>query len=121
MSRAALLARPGPIARAAIVSGPAARAPEDRSPRGRDGYILVRPKSSNSPLRTPPRNACHSSGVNRRTAPSLSRLFLTPTVPPGRSDTSTQLPLAKLSELFTQVDPAAGRPVRLLAIRVPTF
>jgi len=46
-------------------------------------------------------NACHSSGVNRRTAPSASLLFLTPTSPPARLATSTQLPFAKLSELFT--------------------
>ena len=63
-------------------------------PPGEPCYILVLPKSSNSPLCTPARKACHSSGVNRRTGPSRSRLFLTPTVPPGRSETSTQLPLA---------------------------
>src|SRR5215469_12462775 len=84
-------------------------------------YIRVRPKSSNSPFLTPPRKACHSSGVNRRTGPSRSRLLRTPTVPPGWSDTSTQLPLAKLSELLTQVDPVIVLLARLPAIGVPTF
>jgi hypothetical protein len=46
-------------------------------------------------------NACHSSGVKRRTAPAASLLFRTPTSPADRSATSTQLPFAKLSELFT--------------------
>src|SRR5689334_13744860 len=62
-------------------------------------------KRSNSPLRTPPRNACHSSDVNRRTAPSDSLLLRTPISPPGRLATSTQLPLAKLRELLTQLKP----------------
>jgi len=48
----------------------------------------------NSPLRTPPRKACHSAGVNRRTGPAESLLLRTPIVPPGRLATSTQLPLA---------------------------
>src|SRR6185312_4027314 len=62
-------------------------------------------KRSNSPLRTPPRNACHSSDVNRRTAPSDSLLLRTPISSPGRLATSTQLPLAKLRELLTQWKP----------------
>src|SRR3954447_25459690 len=62
-------------------------------------------KRSNSPLRTPPRNACHSSDVNRRTAPSDSLLLRTPISPPGRLATSTQLPLAKLRELLIQLKP----------------
>src|SRR5712664_4660159 len=37
------------------------------------GHFL--PKLSNSPFRAPPRNACHSSDVNRRTAPSGSLLL----------------------------------------------
>ncbi len=90
-------------------------------PREKPCYILVLPKSSNSPWCTPPMKACHSSGVNRSTGPSRSRLFRTPTVPPGRSETSTQLPLAKLSELFTQVEPAIAAPAGLPAIRVPTL
>ena len=90
-------------------------------PREKPCYILVLPKSSNSPLCTPARKACHSSGVNRRTGPSRSRLFLTPTVPPGRSETSTQLPFAKLSELLTQVEPVIVAPAKLPAIRVPTL
>ncbi len=60
------------------------------------------PKLSNSPFRTPPRKACHSSDVNRRTGPSESRLLRTPISPPGRLATSTQLPLEKLRELLTQ-------------------
>jgi hypothetical protein len=52
------------------------------------------PKRSNSPFRTPPRNACHSAGVNRRTGPAESLLLRTPIPPPGRLATSTQLPLA---------------------------
>src|SRR4029077_2904126 len=60
------------------------------------------PKLSNSPFRTPPRNACHSSDVNRSTAPWASRLLRTPISPSGRLATSTQLPLEKLNELFTQ-------------------
>jgi hypothetical protein len=75
-----------------------------------EGYqaLLLRSymqKRSNSPLRTPPRNACHSSDVNRRTAPSDSLLLRTPISPPGRLATSTQLPLAKLRELLTQLKP----------------
>src|SRR5579862_9890305 len=64
------------------------------------GYL--RPKLSNSPLWAPPIKASHSSGVKRRTGPRGSRLFRTPTPPSGRSATSTQLPLEKLSELLTQ-------------------
>ena len=52
------------------------------------------PKPSNSPFRTPPRKACHSSGVNVRTGPPESLLLRTPISPPGRLATSTQLPLA---------------------------
>jgi hypothetical protein len=52
------------------------------------------PKLSNSPFRTPPIKACHSSGVNRRTGPPDSLLLRTPTSPPDRLATSTQLPLA---------------------------
>ena len=52
------------------------------------------PKRSNSPFRTPPRKACHSAGVNRRTGPAESLLLRTPIVSPGRLATSTQLPLA---------------------------
>jgi hypothetical protein len=75
-----------------------------------EGYraLLLRSymqKRSNSPLRTPPRNACHSSDVNRRTSPSDSLLLRTPISPPGRLATSTQLPLAKLRELLTQLKP----------------
>src|ERR1700733_5027135 len=66
----------------------------------RYGHLL--PKLSNSPFRTPPRNACHSSGVNWRTSPSESLLLRTPTPPLDRLATSTQLPLAKLRELLTQ-------------------
>jgi hypothetical protein len=64
------------------------------------GYSL--PKLSNSPFRAPPRNACHSSDVNRRTGPSESLLLRTPILPSGRFATSTQLPLEKLRELLTQ-------------------
>jgi hypothetical protein len=52
------------------------------------------PKASKSPFRTPPRKACHSSGVNARTGPVTSLLLRMPIVPPGRLATSTQLPLA---------------------------
>src|SRR5215510_1655581 len=77
-------------------------------------------KRSNSPLRTPPRNACHSSDVNRRTAPSDSRLLRTPISPPGRLATSTQLPLAKLRELFTQLKPEfSGFPSVALSTVLP--
>jgi hypothetical protein len=60
------------------------------------------PIASKSPLRAPPTNACHSWMLNRRTGPSGSRLLRTPISPP-RSATCMQLPLAKLSELFTQL------------------
>src|SRR5271156_4134912 len=66
------------------------------------------PKLSNSPFRTPPRNACHSSDVKRSTAPWASRLLRTPISPSGRLATSTQLPLEKLNELFTQKEPESG-------------
>jgi Arginase family len=52
------------------------------------------PKPSNSPLRTPPRKARHSSDVNLRTGPDEFLLLRTPISPPGRLATSTQLPLA---------------------------
>jgi hypothetical protein len=62
------------------------------------GYEVRRrrypPKPSNSPFRTPPRKARHSSGVNLRTGPDEFLLLRTPTSPPGRLATSTQLPLA---------------------------
>jgi hypothetical protein len=64
------------------------------------GHFL--PKRSNSPFRAPPRKACHSSDVNRRTGPSGSLLLRTPIPPSGRLATSTQLPLEKLRELLTQ-------------------
>ena len=48
------------------------------------------------------RNAAHSARVKLRTGPSGSRLSRMPTVLPGSSATSTQLPLAKLKELLTQ-------------------
>jgi hypothetical protein len=67
-------------------------------------------KRSNSPFRTPPRNACHSSGVNRRTGPAESLLLRTPISPWGRLATSTQLPFEKLRELFTQQGPDSGLP-----------
>ncbi len=57
---------------------------------------------SNSPFRTPPTNACHSSGVNRSIGPAVSLLLRMPISPSGRLATSTQLPLAKLRELLTQ-------------------
>src|SRR6476646_8535208 len=77
-------------------------------------------KRSNSPLRTPPRNACHSSDVNRRTAPSDSLLLRTPISPSGRLATSTQLPLAKLRELLTQSKPEfSGFPSVALPTVVP--
>jgi hypothetical protein len=52
------------------------------------------PKPSNSPFRTPPRKARHSSDVNLRTGPDEYLLLRTPISPPGRLATSTQLPLA---------------------------
>src|SRR5690349_23279329 len=48
------------------------------------------------------RNAAHSARVNLRTGPPGSRLSRMPTVSPGSSATSTQLPLEKLKELLTQ-------------------
>lgn len=65
--------------------------------------VRYRPKLSNSPFCTPPINACHSSGVNARTAPSGCLLLRTPTPPSARLATSTQLPFEKLSELLIQV------------------
>src|SRR6266704_5645118 len=67
------------------------------------GHYL--PKLSNSPFRARPRNACHSSGVNRRIAASASLLLRTPISPPGRLAISTQFPLAKLRELLTHLRP----------------
>lgn len=72
------------------------------------GYRL--PKLSNSPFRTPPINACHSPGVNRRTGPSASLLWRTPIRPSGRSATSTQLLLEKLRELLVQFEPEPDPP-----------
>jgi hypothetical protein len=63
------------------------------------------PKPLNSPFCAPPRNACHSSDVNRRTGPAGSLLLRRPTPPSGRLATSTQLPLEKLRELLTQQRP----------------
>jgi len=60
----------------------------------RHGLRRYLPKPSNSPFLTPPRKACHSSGVNIRTGPAEFLLLRTPTSPPGRLATSTQLPLA---------------------------
>ena len=79
------------------------------------GYLSSNylPKLSNSPLWAPPMKACHSSGVKRRTAPSGCRLLRTPISPPDRSATSTQLPLAKLSELLTHLGPASDPSGRL--------
>ena len=74
----------------------------------RCGHML--PKLSNSPFRTPPRNACHSPDVNRRTGPSESLLSRTPISPSGRLATSTQLPLEKLRELLIQPKPGLPRP-----------
>lgn len=89
------------------VEGPSARVLTGRCrEQGASALLRVshsRPKSSNSPIRAPPTNACHSSGVKRSTAPSGSLLLRTPTSPPGRFATSTQLPLAKLRELLTQL------------------
>lgn len=53
----------------------------------------------------PPRKACHSSGVKRRTGPWGSLLLRRPTPPSGRLATSTQLPLEKLRELLIQQRP----------------
>jgi hypothetical protein len=90
-------------------SRPARPADPGRLPRGHPaGARASRPgrhfpqKLSNSPFRTPPRKACHSSDVNRRTGPSESLLLRTPISWPGRLATSTQLPLEKLRELLTQ-------------------
>jgi hypothetical protein len=84
-------------------------------------YLPKLSKLSNSPLRTPPRNACHSSGVKRRIAPCASRLLRTPISPWGRLATSTQLPLEKLSELFTQTGPESGFSGRSPRIGLPTL
>src|SRR5579859_2777378 len=79
------------------------------------------PNRSNSPFRTPPRNAYHSSGVNDRTGPAESLLLRTPIPPPGRSATSTQLPLEKLRELLTQSepDPSGALPCVVLPTSLP--
>src|SRR5215469_15942687 len=82
---------------------------------------LYLPKLSNSPLCTPPMKACHSSEVNRRTAPSRSLLLRTPMLPSTRSATSTQLPLAKLKELLTHLAAESGRSGELSSVGVPTF
>src|SRR5712691_6148210 len=65
-------------------------------------------KRSNSPFRAPPRNASHSLGVNRRTGPCGSLESRTPTPPPGRLATSTQLLFEKLRELLIQDRHASG-------------
>jgi hypothetical protein len=85
----------------------------------RGGQIL--PKLSNSPFRAPPRNACHSPEVNLRTGPSESLLSRTPISPSGRLATSTQLPLEKLSELFTQEGPEPGRSGEFFSVGLPTM
>jgi hypothetical protein len=61
------------------------------------------PKLSKSPSLTPSRNACHSSGVNRRTGPSGALLSRTTTPPSEGSATSTQSPFDELNELLTQL------------------
>ena len=78
------------------------------------------PKLSNSPFRTPPRNACHSSDVNLSTAPWASRLLRTPISPSGRLATSTQLPLEKLNELLTQLEPESGFSAGFPRVGCPT-
>jgi hypothetical protein len=78
--------------------------------------VYYLPKLSNSPFRAPPRKACHSPGVNRRTGPSGSLLSRTPTWPPARLATSTQLLLEKLRELLTQCESEPGLPGRLLGV-----
>src|SRR6266851_1630661 len=64
-------------------------------------------KQSNSPFRTPSRNARHSSGRNLSTGPLTSLLSRIPTWPPGRSATSTQFPFAWLNELLVQGEAVA--------------
>jgi hypothetical protein len=61
--------------------------------------------ASNSPLQAPSRKAFHSEAVNRSTFPWGSLLSRTPTCPPLSPATSTQLPLAKLSELLVHTGP----------------
>src|SRR5215469_12700834 len=79
------------------------------------------PNLSNSPLRAPPRNACHSSGVNLSTGPEGSLESRTPTPPSGRPATSTQLPLEKLRELLIQDRPAPDAvPGRSLRVELAT-
>ena len=82
-------------------------------------YIL--PKLSNSPLRTPPRNACHSPDVKRRTGPAGSLLSRTPISPSAMPATSTQLLLEKLRELLTQDEPASGLPELPPSVILLTF
>jgi len=83
------------------------------------GHAL--PKRSNSPLRTPPINACHSSGVNRRTEPSGFLLSRTPISPPLRFATSTQLPFEKLRELLNQCASEPGLTSRPPGLRLSMF
>ena len=83
------------------------------------GYFL--PKRSNSPFRTPPRKACHSSGVNSRTGPPEFLLLRTPTPPSGRHATSTQFPLEKLRELLTQLEPDPGPSGAFPSVVLPTL
>src|SRR5215471_15026557 len=88
-----------------------------------DDGPVYRPKRSNSPLCAPPTNACHSPGVNRSTGPEGSFESRTPTPPPGRLATSTQLLLEKLRELLIQDKPAldgqSGRSSIELAMSLP--
>ncbi len=84
-----------------------------------NGHIL--PNPSNSPFRTPPRNACHSPEVNRSTGPLGSLLWRTPISPSGRLATSTQLLLAKLRELLIQCEPEPGIAGRRPLVGLSTF
>ena len=98
-------------ARSAALPGPGATAPRR--------HVRYLPKLSNSPFCTPPINACHSSGVNARTAPRGSLLLRTPTPPSARLAISTQLPLEKLSELLIQVRPEFGLSEGFTCIGIP--
>src|SRR5450755_860009 len=81
--------------------------------------VIFYPKLSNSPFRTPPRNACHLSDVNRRTGPLESLLSRTPISPAGRLATSTQLLLEKLRELLIQYESEPGLPGRPPRVSLP--
>jgi hypothetical protein len=65
--------------------------------------FAVYPKISNSPLRIPSTNACHSSGGSLMKGPEVSLLIRIRTVLSGSCATSTQLPFEKLRELLTQL------------------